>query len=429
MNLTQRFVEKLSSGAPPEGTKIYYDKIGGFGVRVTSSKAIAFILTYRIHGRQRRYTIGRWPDWSVDAARDEAIILRQQIAKGKDPLEARDAERHERALSELAEHYINEHTAVHKRPSSLRNDRQMLGRVILPRLGKLRLSAVGRRDVEALHQSMEAKPYYANRCLSLLSGMFNKAIEWGWLGDNPAKGVERFHEERRERWLSSEEIFRLLDALDNYPDQQAADAIRLLLFTGARESEVLKAMWDEFDLQRGVWTKPSHHTKGKRIEHVPLNTAAMQVLKQMAARQHGPHLFPGANGNGSSRVTLRRPWVQVLRSAGLSIPEGFMGKRGKMLTRYRPAVRLHDLRHTFASHLVSGGTSLQIVGKLLGHTMSSTTERYSHVANESLRTATNSFSKLVSHRKLLRGQEARTGKRMSIPSTPKQVTILAGSSR
>jgi integrase len=258
----------------------------------------------------------------------------------------------------------------------------------------LRIQAVGKRDLETLHASFKATPYRANRLLALLSKMFSLAEEWEWVGENPARGIPRFQEDKRERWLTEQELHRFTIALDAYPDQNPADALRLLLLTGAREGEVLKAEWPQFDLQRGVWTKPSHHTKEKKIEHVPLNTAALELLRRMnrTAGVAGP-LFPGANEKGNSRVTLRRPWVQICKAAGLSDTFTLQGKR-RIITKSKPTLRIHDLRHSFASYLVSNGVSLHIVGKLLGHTQSQTTQRYAHVADQALRDASNRMGEI-----------------------------------
>jgi integrase len=219
--------------------------------------------------------------------------------------------------------------------------------------------------------------------------MFSLAIEWEWRADNPAKGIPRYAEDRRETWLTAEQVETLLEALDNYVDQSAANAIRLLIVTGAREGEVLSATWDQFDLKRGIWTKPSHHTKQKKIEHTPLSKSAQQLLRQMNAARATPSLFPGQKG---ARVTIRRPWVQVCKAAGLATSEQIPGKRKNFLTVWKPTVRIHDLRHTFASHMVSNGESLHIVGKLLGHTLPQTTARYAHIADGALRDAADRFS-------------------------------------
>ena len=211
---------------------------------------------------------------------------------------------------------------------------------------------------------------------------------------HPAHGISRFREEKRERWLTEEELHRFSKALDSYSDQNAADALRLLLLTGAREGEALKAHWPQFDLQRGVWTKPSHHTKEKKIEHVPFSAAALGLLRRMkrtAGATAGP-LFPGANCTGA-RVTLRKPWIQICKAAGLSVAFTRQGKR-RIITRWKPTLRIHDLRHSFASHLVSNGISLHVVGKLLGHTQSQTTQRYAHVADRALRDASNRMGEI-----------------------------------
>jgi integrase len=235
--------------------------------------------------------------------------------------------------------------------------------------------------------------------------MFTLASQWGLRADNPAHGIPRFQEDRRERWLSAEEIGRFWDALGKYKDQSAADALRLLLLTGSREGEVLTSDWDQFDLERGIWTKPSHHTKQKKIEYVPLSKAAVALLIEMKSKSSGGPLFPGAKRKGKGgkltggdkRVSLRRPWVQACKAAGLVEAIKVKGKK-QIITRHRPLVRIHDLRHTYASHLVSAGMSLQIVGKLLGHTQPQTTARYAHVADAALRNATESFATILDKR-------------------------------
>ncbi len=396
--MANRISQKLISRMipPPTGNYIEYDsEIPGFGVRITAAGVVAFILNYRIHGRERRYTVGRYPELTAAAARERALHLRGRVLDGHDPLEERERERTEPTLGDVATQYLEQYAATHKRQTSLRNDRQMIEKIIVPKLGKLRLKSIGKKDIESLHAGLKSTPYRANRVLALLSKMFTLAGQWGLRADNPAHGVPRFHEDRRERWLSAEEIHCFSDALDNYADQNAANALRLLLLTGAREGEVLKAEWSQFDLKRGIWTKPSHHTKQNKIEHVPLSGSAVALLDGMKHEGSNGPVFPGANGD--SRVTLRRPWVQACKAAGLAEAFEVQGKK-QVLTRYRPTVRIHDLRHTYASHLVSAGTSLQIVGRLLGHTQPQTTARYAHVADAALRNATESFATILDKR-------------------------------
>ncbi|MGO9607825.1 MAG: tyrosine-type recombinase/integrase [Candidatus Binataceae bacterium] len=378
---------------PEQGNRIVYDhEIRGFGVRITAGKAIAFILEYSIGGRQRRYTIGPWPAWTATAARAEALKLRGNIAKGIDPLAEKAEQRAAPTVAELAERYIEEHAIPHKRPSSVRNDKGMLEKHIKPELGNLKVAAVGRTDIERLHRKLRSHPYQANRVLALLSTVMTKAIEWKLRPDNPCKGIKRYPEEKRETWLQTDAIARLDAALDAHGDRTVANAIRLILLTGARRGEVLKAQWSELDLQRAVWTKPSHHTKQRKTEHVPLNQPAIALLRNLhqqalVASSQGKrndqeievaaqYVFPG-KVPGQPVVDIKKSWASIRNAAGL----------GK--------VRLHDLRHTFASHLASKGVSLHIVGKLLGHTRSETTMRYAHLADEALREATGQFGALV----------------------------------
>jgi integrase len=383
----------IKSLTPPKtGNEVIWDdEISGFGVRITAAGVISFVMNYRIDGRQRRYTIGRFPEWSADAARGEAKDLAYKIDHDFDPLKEKEDKRGEPLMSQLAHDYMEEWALKDKRPSSVRNDRQMLERIVLPRLGRLRVSAVTSRDINSLHAALKATPYRANRVLSLLSKMFSLAIKRKWREDNPVHGIVRYPEEQRKTWLQTAQLRKLEQALREYPDQEAADAIRLLILTGSRTGEVLQAEWSHFDLKRGQWTKPSHHTKQRTTEHVPLNQAALAILVDMKTRSHGPFLFPGKKRG--SRVTLRRPWVQVLRLAGLAQPCKLEGKR-RMLIRYKPTIRIHDLRHTFASHLVSSGKPLHTVGRLLGHTSPQTTARYAHLSDKALRETTNSFGKV-----------------------------------
>jgi integrase len=188
--------------------------------------------------------------------------------------------------------------------------------------------------------------------------------------DNPAKGIEKFHEAKRHRWLSADELSRLGKALDRHRNQKSANAIRLQLLTGARIGEVLSAQWQDFDLGRGVWVKPSHHTKQKRTEHLPLAKAAVALLEEIqeAQRNSSNFVFPGKS-EIKPLVDLKKFWRTLVEDADII------------------DYRIHDNRHTHASQLVSSGMSLAIVGRLLGHTNPMTTQRYAHIADEPLRAA------------------------------------------
>jgi integrase len=377
--ITERMVKSVK---PAAATYIIYDtQIRGFGVRVTPTGTVSFVLNYSVHGRERRLTLGRYPEISAAMARQEALDRRREIYDGHDPLAERNRARAVPTVAQFSEEYLQRHAEPEKRPISVRDDRRRLKATIVPRLGKLAVDAVTGSDVEALRRDMASRPVEFNRVRALLHTMFELAARWGYVGNgfsNPARGVRKYREEERKQWVSEVELNRLLQVLDSQPDQEAADAVRLLLLTGSRKNEVLGATWEQFDLGRGVWTKPSHSTKEHKTEVVPLSEAARDLLTSMASRSSPRrYLFPGRNG--SHRKDLKRFWAKVSIEAHL---QGVHPEEG---------VHTHDLRHTFASHLVSAGVSLAKVGALIGHTQARTTQRYAHLADQALRNVTNQF--------------------------------------
>jgi integrase len=231
-------------------------------------------------------------------------------------------------------------------------------------------------DIEALHQKItrHGTPTTANRTVALLSKMFNLARRWKWRqGENPATGVQRNPENRRDRPLSAAEMARFLAAVSEYPQRSAADAIMLLALTGARSQEVLRATWSQFDLDSGVWNKPSAHTKQKKEHRVPLTAAAVRLLANRPRGENDAYVFPGRR-SGRPLTDLSRPWQTICSQAG--IPHG-----------RKSGIVPHDLRHSFGTMLGSGGESLPIIGALLGHTQAATTLRYVHMFVDPLRAA------------------------------------------
>lgn len=369
LKLTKRNIDALPA---PEKAAIHWDAdLPGFGLRVMPSGVKTYLVKYRASGQQRKYSLGKHGAVTPDQARKTAQQALAAVARGEDPAAQRQEQREAPTVAVLAADYMERHAIPNKRPASVRDDQKNLDRFILPALGNRKVAEVNRREIEQLRQSLKATPVQGNRVLALASKMFSIARQWEWCEKNPVELVQRFPEGKRDRWLRDEEVQRLLDALADYPDQNPANAIRLLLLTGARKSEVLRATWDQFDMERGVWTKPSHHTKQKKTEHVPLSAPAMALLAAMSesATEGVRHLVPGRKGD-TPRADLNKPWRAVRAAAGLN------------------DVRLHDLRHTYASHLVSAGEGLAAVGRLLGHTQPQTTARYAHLADDPLRAAT-----------------------------------------
>jgi integrase len=391
--LTDRFVK--SAAAPDEGRpyRIYYDhEVKGFGLRVTKAGFRAFILNYRARGVERRYTIGSSPDWTVSAAREEAKRIKRFVDQGRDPMGERHEERAAPTVNDLIDRYLAEH-APRKRERSRQEDESLIRQWIRPELGNKRVADLRHVDVEKLHRKITAKgvPIRANRAAALLSKMFSlAATRWEMRSDNPCRGLERNTEERRNRYLAGDELRRLTEALAVHPNQAAANAIRLLLLTGARRGEVLGATWDQFDIEEGVWTKAASFTKQKKLHRVPLSAPARQLLAEIKAaadgeaeganREPSPFVFPAqrtARKGAGHLVEIKGPWADICKAAQLS------------------GVRVHDLRHSYASILASAGVSLPVIGTLLGHTQPGTTARYAHLFDDPLRAATERVGAIV----------------------------------
>lgn len=385
-NLTETYLESVRP--PTSGRLSLRDgNPPGFGVSVTANGVKSFVLDYRIFHRKRRMTLGRWPELTVEEARDAATHARKDVRENRDPLLTKHQSRDMRTVHELAADYLSKYAEPYKRESSVDDDRTMLATIVRPRIGDYAVAAITREHIQKIHKDLAATPYRANRCLALLSKMFNLAIEWNatnrvWRSDNPALGVKKYPEEKRSRWLDKKEIGGLLKVLDKYPEQKTANAIRLILLTGSRKGEALAAKWADIDFTNRLWRKDSAHTKQKREEFAPLNSDAVKLLKRMrqTAKDTDEFLFPGRIA-GRPLEDLKIHWAEIRKLAGL------------------PDVHIHDLRHTYASHLVSTGVPLLTVGKLLGHTQSGTTERYAHIAQAPQRAAAEKFGVIFRHAK------------------------------
>jgi integrase len=408
---TTHLIDRLIRGLPTpvSGAVITYDAdVPGFGIRITANGVRSFVLNYVVNGRERRLTIGRFPTWSTTAAREEARALRRKVDARVDPLDEKEADlraaeaaRAAPSMQDLFARYAAEHLP-RKAPRGAADDRSMWEQIILPRLGATKVAAVSPADIDALHAEISAtRPVRANRVIALVRKGFNLAIRWGWRADNPAAGVHRNHEEKRARYLTAVEILKLSDALLAHPERASANAIRLLMLTGARRSEVLGARWEMFDLEAGIWVKPSAHTKQRETHRVPLSAPAIELLKEVKREALGPYVFPGADGK--PLTDIKRTWLTVCRTAGLAAqvpartPAGMITtlEDGRQRMVWRATARIHDLRHTYASILASEGLSLPIIGALLGHTQPQTTARYAHLLDDPLRAATERVGALI----------------------------------
>ncbi|MEI7607648.1 MAG: tyrosine-type recombinase/integrase [Rhodospirillaceae bacterium] len=358
---------------PPGKNKVlvFDTKIAGFMIEVRPSCTTYYVKWKDRRGCTRSVKIGRHgSDVSLEQARKRATELRSAIALGGDPHADRQAEKAALTVAEFVEQRFLPHQKARKK--SWDEDVKLLRKRILPAWGGKLLSDITTADVQRLHDGVVAEgltPATANRHLCLVKRMLSLALVWGEIAKDPARPV-RLHREngQRSRYLNEGEIAGLLAALDADPDRVGASVIRLLLMTGARAGEALAARWEHIDLERGIWTLPN--PKGGRVAHKPLGAAAVALLRSQTRVEGNPFVFPG-DRPGDHRYALRWTWDRVCKQAGI---EG---------------CRVHDLRHTFASLLVSRGVSLFVVQKLLNHSTPSMTQRYSHLAPDHLLDASN----------------------------------------
>ena len=389
--ITDIFVKGVNP--PVSGQRVIFDsgegRTRGFGIRITPKGTKAFILEYWQGGRQRRYTIGRYPDWSVEAARREAKELRKMIDLGNDPMKLREGLRSAPRVRDLGERYYADHLPE-KAEQSQRDDRNIIEKEILPKIGNQFVAEIEQDDVRAIHREITKRgtPVRANRVLAVLSKMFSIAMEkrsgeeiWRTeLQGNPCKSVKRNREEGRERFYSEAEVSSIADALEIYPGKSAANLIRLVMLTGCRPGEAMKATWAQFDLESGRWIKPAATTKANKTHRLPLAPPAIEFLQKIRSEiaEDCPYVFPGRVRPGKAWEPLKQYndcWQFVKQQANLEPDE-----EGR-------EARVYDLRHSFATAGVGAGLSLPLIGKLLGHTQSRTTQRYAHVADDPLRKA------------------------------------------
>jgi len=371
--ITKREVDALR--AKPDGaeTVLWDGEVMGFGVRVQRGGAKSYILHYRAgRGRGaplRKLTIGRHGSpWTAETARSEAMRLRGLIAGGADPASDRSARQEAPTIADLGRRFLAEHIEPKRKASTARAFRALLDNIIVPAIGDRKVADLTRPEVLRLHHANRHTPYQANRVLAVLSSMFNLAERWGLRADgsNPCRHVEKFRERARERMLSPAELARLGDALAAYGGSSyAVVAVKLLVFTGARLGEVLGLRWEWIDFERGEARLPDSKTGAKTL-HLP--PPALAVLANLPRLEGNPHVIAGQK-EGAALVNLEKPWRAIRKAAGLD------------------DVRLHDLRHAFASVAASSGMGLPIIGRLLGHAQAAATSRYAHLADDPVKAA------------------------------------------
>lgn len=361
VKLTKRLVEGAS--AADRDLILWDSEVPGFGCKITPTGKRTYLVYYRTrHGQQRRPAIGEHGVLTVEKARDVARQWLADVSAGGDPSAAKQAGRKAATVAQLAERYLTEYAAVHKKASSANEDARLIQNKVIPLLGKRPVEGVSRADVLHVQHALRNAPYEANRVISLLSKMFNLAEAWGVRpdGTNPCRHVRKFAERKRERFFSVEELGRLgaaLDAIERASPVRLAyvDAIRLLALTGCRVSEVVGLRWEWVDLEGAQIALPDAKA-GARI--VPLGQPAIDLLRTLRHGE-GAWVLSGSEADKPlSKNTVEHAWQRIRATADLQ------------------DARLHDLRHTVGTYSGQSGHNAFIVRDLLGHKTLAMTGRY-----------------------------------------------------
>lgn len=377
MHLTKRNIDAFHYQGKGNRRDIRWDnRLPGFGVRLYPTGKKSFVLSYRCQGRKRLMVLGPYGVLTLDQAREKARQALLDSIDGKDPLESKQRAVDGETVADLCAAYIERHAKLHKK--SWKDDERSIRKYILPQWSGMKARDLKRSDVAWLHRKVgEQYPYAANRLLELLSKMFELARIWDVIEDtatNPARGVQRFKEKSRDRYVTHEELPRLMQAIDRDSNVYARYALWLYLLTGLRKSELLAREWRDIDWDREeIRIK---ETKNGRPHYLPLSSAALQVLKQIPRQQGSPYIFPGAIA-GCHMINIDKAWRRIRKAAGVE------------------DVRLHDLRRTVGSWLAQGGNSLHLIGKVLNHKTAKTTAVYARFADDSVRSALESLGRQI----------------------------------
>ncbi len=360
IGFTKRRLQALE--APTSG-RVYWHDEGrpGLCLCVTATGTKTFYYYAWVQGRPSRVRIGLFPEVTVEAARDEAKRLAGEVVQGENPMEKRRAARREPTFKDAWVHFLG-YAQQHKRPGSVKEDEALYKSFLEPWAGR-RLKGIQRSEIQALHTRIGADngKVRANRTLALLSTVFAEARDVGFKGDNPCKGVRRFKELARDRYLLPSEIQPFLEALQAEPNKVMGHFFAVCLFTGARSGNVKAMRWEDVDLQNGFWRIPPDEAKGGEAVIVPLTPVVLGILTQRKAENGGsPWVFPGrADGTTGHITEPKEAWKRICKRAGLA------------------GLRIHDLRRSCGSWQAALGASLLTIGKSLGHRNQATTAIYS----------------------------------------------------
>lgn len=409
--LTKRVVDGTAAN-PARKVMVWDSELKGFGLRVTPAGVKSYVVNYRTPlGRSREYTIGKHGSpWTCDEARDHARGLLRDIAQGIDPLEGKAAARTATTVADLVDLYLDEGPAErpNKKASSWATDRSNLQRHAVPLIGRRVLKSITLADIAKLQADVAAGKSaadirtgfrgrarvrggrgIASRVVASLGGAFTFAVGRGLLERSPVQGVELLKGQKKERFLSEGEVAALADSLNVLEEtrqlhERFAAAIRLLLLTGCRKGEITGLQWNWINMERGVIRLPDSKNGAKVV---PLAPAAAEIISGLPRERGNPYVLPAIRGEAKGPIRgLQKAWERVRRHAtDLARRRQVEAGRNEDEAPDLTDVRIHDLRHSFASFAVVDGASLYLVGKVLGHKQARTTEIYAHLRDDPLK--------------------------------------------
>ncbi len=374
LNFIKKSLDALKT--PEVGKRVtYYDtKVPYLALRVSSTGRKSFLVSRKIKGKSEKITLGAYPAMTIEQARKQANELNGLVASGSNPCEAKRQLKAEMSLGELFEVYMNRYAKIHK--SSWPSD-QAQYECYLTFMAKNKLSKIKKVEIQKLHANIGKNKgiYAANRLLALLSKLFSCAIDWGYMTNNPAKGIKKFKEKSRDRFLQSDEMPRLFKALHEEPNTVIRDYLLISLLVGARRSNVLAMRWDEINFDTAVWHIPK--TKNGESLSVPLATAAIEILKTRKLEQLSPWVFPSKSSKSGHLQEPKSGWKRILQRANIE------------------NLRIHDLRRSLGSWQAATGANLSIIGRTLGHKNVSTTAIYARLNLDPVRESVEAATKAI----------------------------------
>ena len=364
INLNTSNIKKLP--VPTDGKRTYYydNKLPGLGIMVFPSGTKTFFLYKRVDGKPDKIKLGRFPDMHPEQAYNAAVRIMNEISEGSNPNKEKKNLRAETTFEELFTKYLSEHAKVRK--ITWKEDLGYYNRYLTPFNNK-KISDLQKQDIERLHNKIREDKglYAANHTLVLLSKIYNKAIDWGWEGLNPCRGVKKFKEKSRERFIQGDEISRFFESLNHEPNETFRDFFYICLLTGARRRNVQSMHWDDVNFNRSEWL--IKETKNGDSQTIALISQALIILKERYSNKINDWVFPSSTSKSGHIEEPKKVWSNLLERAAIK------------------DLRIHDLRRTLGSWQAATGANSYIIGKSLGHKTQQATAIYARLNMDPVR--------------------------------------------